>query len=103
MNNKNDKRGLVDVHDNLFEYLNNKYLWNDEIFNDNRFTKEFEEYKNLDIKIKNVYDFYSYISNDSKIRFEKEKKEIIEKLRSDEREKALKEKQKKKRRRKKNN
>ena len=95
MNNKNDKRGLVDVHDNLFEYLNNKYLWNNEIFNDNRFTKEFEEYKNLDIKIKNVYDFYSYISNDSKIRFEKEKKEIIEKLRSDEREKALKEKQKK--------
>ena len=85
----NHKTGLIDVNDNLFEYLNNKFLWKYETFNDSRFIKEWEEFKNFGITIKNTYDFYCYISNNNKEKFEKEKKEIIEKIRSDEREKAF--------------
>ena len=75
------------MNDNIFDYLSNKFLWNNEIYTDNRFIKECEEYKYLGIYVKNIYDFYNYIANDFKDKFEKEKKEIIEKIRADENEK----------------
>ena len=95
INKKNDKTGSIDFNDNLFDYLNIKYLWNNEIFNNIRFIQEYEELKNLGIYVKNIYDFYSYISIDTKSNFEKEKKEILGKIRIDENEKLIKEKQEK--------
>jgi hypothetical protein len=95
INQKNDKTGSKDFNDNLFDYLNIKYLWNNEIFNNIRFIQEYEELKNLGIYVKNIYDFYSYISIDTKSNFEKEKKEILEKLKINESEKLIKEKQEK--------
>ena len=95
INKKNDKTGSIDFNDNLFDYLNIKYLWNNEIFNNIRFIQEYEELKNLGIYVKNIYDFYSYISIDTKSNFEKEKKEILEKLKINESEKLIKEKQEK--------
>ena len=83
----NQKTELIDMNDNIFDYLSNKFLWNNEIYTDNRFIKECEEYKYLGIYVKNIYDFYNYIANDFKDKFEKEKKEIIEKIRADENEK----------------
>ena len=64
--NKKEETKLINMNDNLFDYLNSKFLWNFEFSNDNRFTKELEEYKILGIYIKNVYDFYCYISYDLK-------------------------------------
>lgn len=95
INKKNDKTESIDFNDNLFDYLNIKYLWNNEIFNNIRFIQEYEELKNLGIYVKNIYDFYSYISIDTKSNFEKEKKEILGKIRIDENEKLIKEKQEK--------
>ena len=92
----NQKTELIDINDNIFDYLNNKFLWNKEIYTDNRFTKECEEYKYLGIYVKNIYDFYNYIGNDFKDKFEKEKKEIIEKVRNEENDKLNKKKKQKK-------
>ena len=94
MNHKNEKSELIEKEDNLFGYLSYKFLWNKEIYSDNRFTEECKEYKNLGIYIKNSYDFYSYISMESKNKFNKEKKEILDKIRLEEAEKIKKEKAK---------
>ena len=95
INKKNDKTESIDFNDNLFDYLNIKYLWNNEIFNNIRFIQEYEELKNLGIYVKNINDFYSYISIDTKSNIEKEKIEILGKIRIDENEKLIKEKQEK--------
>ena len=94
MNQKNGKSELIEKEDNLFGYLSNKFLWNKEIYSDNRFTEEFKEYKNLGIYIKNSYDFYCYISMESKNKFNKEKKELLDKIRLKEAEKIKNEKAK---------
>lgn len=47
-----------------------------------------DEYKSLGINVKSTYDFYSYIANDFKDNFEKEKTDILEKIRKDEEEKS---------------
>ena len=88
--NQKDNAELIDINDNLFDYLNYKFLWNNNISNDSRF-KECDEYKNLGIYLKNAYDFYSYISNESKIEFEKEKGEIKEKIKIEENNKKMEE------------
>jgi hypothetical protein len=93
MNKQNGKTVLIEKEDNIFDYLNNKYLWSNEIYTDSRFSKECEEYKKLDIKVKNAYDFYSYISTDYKDKFDKEKNGILDKIRKDENEKKIKEKE----------
>ena len=93
MNKQNGKTVLIENEENLFDYLNNKYLWSNEIYTDNKFSKECEEYKKLDIKVKNAYDFYSYISTDYKDKFDKEKNGILDKIRKDENEKKIKEKE----------
>ena len=49
MNQKNEKSELIEKEDNLFGYLGYKFLWNKEIYSDNRFTEESKEFKNLDI------------------------------------------------------
>jgi len=82
--NQRDIAELIDINDNLFEYLNNKFLWNVEFSTDNRFTKEIEEYKKLGIFVKNSYDFYCYISNDIKNKLEKEKRKIKEIIKTEE-------------------
>ena len=94
MNHKNEKSELIEKEDNLFGYLSYKFLWNKEIYSDNRFTEECKEFKNLGIYIKNSYDFNSYISMESKNKFNKEKKEILDKIRLEEIEKIKKEKAK---------
>lgn len=43
----NHKTGLIDLNDNLFEYLKNNFLWKYETFKDSRFIKECEEFKNF--------------------------------------------------------
>ena len=85
--NQRDIAELIDINDNLFEYLNNKFLWNVEISTDNRFTKEMEEYKKLGIFVKNSYDFYCYISNDIKLKLEKEKIKIKDIIKTEEKKK----------------
>ena len=95
INKKNGKTGSIDLNDNLFDYLNIKYLWSNKIYNDIRFIKEYEELKSLGFYVKNIYDFYSYISIDTKSNFEKEKMIILGKIRIDESEKLIKEKQEK--------
>ena len=82
--NESAKKEVIDLNDNLFDYLNSKFLWKSEITTDSRFATECEDFKNFCISIKNSYDFYSYISNDYKIKFEKEKNDIIEKIRMEE-------------------
>ena len=91
--NESAKKEVIDLNDNLFDYLNSKFLWKSEITTDSRFDTECEDFKNFCISIKNSYDFYSYISNDYKIKFEKEKNDIIEKIRMEENEKLKKEKE----------
>ena len=91
--NESAKKEVIDLNDNLFDYLNSKFLWKSEITTDSRFVTECEDFKNFCISIKNSYDFYSYISNDYKIKFEKEKNDIIEKIRMEENEKLKKEKE----------
>ena len=93
--NQKNKTELIDINDNLFEYLNNNYLWTKEIYSDGRFGKEMDGYKSLGINVKSAYDFYSYIANDFKDNFEKEKTDILEKIRKDEEEKLRKEKEEK--------
>ena len=95
MNLKNNSE-LIDLNDNLFDYLNYKFLWDNEISSDSRFAKECEEYKNLGIYLKNAYDFYSYIANDSKLKFEKEISEIKEAIKIAENKKLMEEKIRKK-------
>ena len=71
----------INMEENLFNYLNNKYLWNNDIYIDNRFSDTCKEYYDLNIKVKNAYDFYSHISIDYKSKFEKEKNKIVDKIR----------------------
>ena len=66
----NHKTGLIDLNDNLFEYLKNNFLWKYETFKGSLFIKECEEFKNFGITIKNTYDLYCYISNNNKQKFE---------------------------------
>ena len=95
MNQKNNKNDIIDNNDNLFEYLNNRFLWDNETLSDNRFTKEMEELKNLNIYIKNAYEFYTYIANEFKDNLEHEKSDILEKIKRDEEQKITKTKQEK--------
>ena len=83
LNKKSGKIG-IDITENLFDYLNKKFLWNKAIYKNGRLVIECEKYKNLIIRLKNAYDFYSYIYNDFKEKFEKEKKEILDKIRIEE-------------------
>ena len=83
MNKKSGKIG-IDITENLFDYLNKKFLWNKPIYKNGRLVTECEKYKMLIIRLKNAYDFYSYIYNDFKEKFEKEKKEILNKIRIEE-------------------
>ena len=66
----NHKTGLIDLNDYLFEYLKNNFLWKYETFKDSQFIKECKEFKNFGIIVKNTYDFYCYISNNNKQKFE---------------------------------
>ena len=84
---------VIQMDDNLFSYLNNKYLWTEDIYQDERFSKECEDYINLNILVKNAYDFYSTISFDSKAMFEKDNDEILKKIKTAEEEKARKDKE----------
>ena len=84
MNQKDEKSGSIELDYNLFEYLNNKYLWNNAIIKDDKFAGECEQYKKLFIYIKNAYDFYSYISTTFKEEFEAENKEILGEIKIDE-------------------
>ena len=68
---------VIQMDDNLFFYLNNKYLWTED----------------LNILVKNAYDFYSTISFDSKAMFEKDNDEILKKIKTAEEEKARKDKE----------
>ena len=84
---------VIQMDDNLFSYLNNEYLWTEDIYQDKRFKKECEDYINLNILVKNAYDFYSTISFDSKAMFEKDNDEILKKIKTAEEEKARKDKE----------
>ena len=97
MKRKANKEELFKVSDdNLFDYISNKLFWEKEIYNDNRFNQEIKEYKNFNIYIKNVYDFYSSIAFDSKNKFEKSKEEILVKINFEENKKKEEQKQREK-------
>ena len=68
---------LFEMDDNLFDILSNKYLWEKSVFEDSKFPREIEEYKKLGISVKNIYDFYMYIANDSINKFKEEMKVIL--------------------------
>ena len=87
INKKNDINGLFEINDNVFDYLNNQFLWSNEIYNDIRFIKEYEELKNLGIKFRNIYDFYNYISKEYRTIFEKEKEALLGNINNEEEEK----------------
>ena len=80
INKKNDINELIEINGNIFDYLNNQFLWNNEIYNDIRFIKEYENLNNFGIKVRNIYDFYNYISIEYITLFEKEKEELLGKI-----------------------
>ena len=84
MNQKNDIIGLIEINDNLFNYLNK------------RFIKESEPLDKLDIYVRNSYDFYQYISGDINIKFEDDRKKLLERIKNEEEEKLLKQEMKNK-------
>ena len=81
---KNSKTFFVDFEDNIFDYLCHNFFWNNNIFNDPVFSQEVQEYKDLEICIKNAYDLYCYISKEEKRKFEKEINELKEKIKIEE-------------------
>ena len=91
LHEKNGKSGLIEMNDNLFDYLNNKYSWKNEVYTNNLFTKECVEYKNLGILVKNAYDFYKFISFERISKLDKENQEILDKIRIAENERRKKE------------
>jgi len=94
-NKKNEETDIIDKNDNLFDYLNNKFLWDNKICKDEEFNKECEEYKKLGINVKYSYELYKKISFKSKEKFEKEKNDILDKIKKEEDEQLRKEKEKK--------
>ena len=92
MNRKNQKVGIIEGNEKLFDYLDNKFLWDNKDFIDDKFINEIKEYKNFNILVKNAYDFYSYIANDSISKFDNEITEILGNIREEEKEKERKEK-----------
>ena len=94
-NKKNEETDIIDKNDNLFDYLNNKFLWDNKISKAEEFDKECEEYKKLDIKVKYSYELYKKISVKSKEKFEKEKNDILDIIKKEEDEQLRKEKEKK--------
>ena len=86
MNRNNGKIEIIKDNDNLFEYLSNKYFWEKKITEDERFEHEIGEYKNFNINIKNISDFYNIISVEYKKDFEKETKNLYEKINSEKKE-----------------
>ncbi len=93
MNEKNDKTGLVEENDNLFNYLGNQLLWNDKDYKDPRFAKEMDEFKKLNILVKNSLDFYSNIASSSKNEFDNEMKDLSGRIMEEKKEKLENEKQ----------
>ena len=81
---KNSKTFFVDFEDNIFDYLCHNFFWNNNIFNDPVFSQEVQEFKDLEICIKNAYDLYCYISKEEKRKFEKEINELKEKIKIEE-------------------
>ena len=79
-NRNNGKIEIIKDNDNLFEYLSNEYFWEKKIIEDERFEHEIGEYKNFNINIKNISDFYNIISVEYKKDFEKETKNLYEKI-----------------------
>ena len=78
MNQKNDIIGLIEMNDHLFNYLNKRLI------------KESEPFDKLDIYVRNSYDFYQYVSGDINIKFEEERKKLLERIKNEEKEKLLK-------------
>ena len=89
MNQKNNRAKLFEIDDNLFDILANKNLWKISNTKESKFASEIEEYKKLGILVKNIYDFYNYISTDSLRKFEEEIQEILEKINKEKKEKSL--------------
>ena len=94
-NKKNEETDIIDKNDNLFDYLNNKFLWDNKISKAEEFDKECEEYKKLGINVKYSYKLYKKISVKSKEKFEKEKNDILDIIKKEEDEQLRKEKEKK--------
>ena len=82
----------IDLSNNLLDYLSNQYLWDDDIYSNEKFLKEIEEYKNLNIYVKNAYDFYNCISSKD---FENEINDILSDINSEQKDNSRKEIQKK--------
>ena len=69
---------------NVIDYLNQKDLWDINIYNDKRFKDDLEKIKALNIKIKEIISFYYYLIDNKEERFEEEVKEHLEKLKEEE-------------------
>ena len=78
------KNILINLNDNIFDYLSLGFFWDNKIIKNPIFIQECEEYKNFDINIKNAYDLYCFITKDTKRKFDLEKKELIEKIKIEE-------------------
>ena len=89
----NNGTEIIKLNDNLFDCLNNRFLWKNETFEDKRFTKELGEYKDLNIYVKNSYDFYCEICSDYRDKFKNENQEILAKIKDEENDKKLKDKE----------
>ena len=89
----NNGTEIIKLNDNLFDCLNNRFLWKNETYLDKRFTKELGEYKDLNIYVKNSYDFYCEICSDYRDKFKNENQEILAKIKDEENDKKLKDKE----------
>ena len=80
----NSQYFFIDLKDNIFDYLGHKFLWNNNIINNPIFSQEVQKYKELEISIKSAYDLYYNISKENKRNFEKEIRELKEKIKIEE-------------------
>ena len=65
---------------NLFDYLNNKYLWDSKIYLDKKFRDEIIQFKKYGIKVKEAYTLYHYLGEEDGVKFKKEIDNFVDEI-----------------------
>ena len=76
----------INFKENLFNYLNNKYLWDSETIDNKTFEDEIIEISGYDIKVNRAYELYLVLGEENEEKFKKE----IEKLKKNEESESIK-------------
>ena len=75
-----DKLKSANFDGNLFDYLNNKYLWDSKMFKDTKFSDEIIQFQKYGIKVKEAYTLYKYLGEEDSVKFKKEIKNFEEEI-----------------------